>query len=402
MKKILLLFVAIGLFLLAYAYDWVPKSNAELYGEMIEFAYAFADSAAGTKAETILRKFIARQERTFGQDPYAWIPATYKCVCELEALYPPVIDDGSANATMRRNILRLCDFPLHVHDRPDPKHPDIAGWKPPVEQKEAYDDFKRGGYMEDSFDAAAKWLRRPAPQTGELALFKVYNMGFLLRTDKHCIAFDIGRSPTPALVAAILDKVDVLFMSHRDRDHHNLALIEKMVKAGTTVVLSQDILKDIDLPAKNVIWENVIEEPLDFDGIQVRILAGVQGKRGAPSSLPNNLYHVTMDGWVVTHTGDNSDKKLEKQFSNMPLPDVAIFNCWTRFKYYMDALKNCQDYNPSNILCVSSHENEVIHGVMGRESWWEMFTRMDRCGDPDYEYPPIIFMNLKEELRLKK
>ena len=68
----------------------------------------------------------------------------------------------------------------------------------------------------------------------------------------------------------------------------------------------------------------------------------------------------------------------------------------------MSALKKCKGYGTKDITFISAHENEMFHNVQQRESWWETFTRKDRYGNPDYEYPPVKFLLQGESVTLRR
>ena len=401
-RRLGILAVTVMLSVSLYAFDWEAKPNDVLFNNMLRYASMMADSTSGTALQPVLKKFLKKQKKQFKKHPYAWMEDTYACVCDLQALLPPVYDDGSREARLRRMILRLCDFPIHQHDKYDkrPKHP-AGHWTPPEEQTKAYQDF-RWAYMDDACNKAVAWLHRKAPKAGELAVFKAYNMGVLVRTDKHCIAFDMAYRLTDEFINEVVEYADILFMSHRDGDHRNAKLMEKMLTAGKTVFLAYDVMPDQASPNKRVVWENVLDRPIEIAGIQIRLVAGFQGKRGTPGGTPNNIYHITLDGWSVTHNGDNNDLEAYRYLSGLPLPDLAVTNCWNKLQYYMSALKQCKEYGKKKITFISAHENETGHNVQQRESWWETFTRKDRYGNPDYAYPPVMFLNQGESIVLTR
>ena len=77
-------------------------------------------------------------------------------------------------------------------------------------------------------------------------IWKVYNMGFIVKTPNHTWGFDvrsgntITRKFTPDQLAKLVKILDVLFLSHNHADHVGADLVREMVRAGKTVVRPTD------------------------------------------------------------------------------------------------------------------------------------------------------------------
>ena len=120
MKKLLTLLFACWLSMAGlFAYEWPSKPNDQLFRDMITFATQFASDAAGTPAEKLIKDFIRKQEEKFPSDPNAWVEDCYRFVDKLEKMYPPCVDDGSQKALIRRDLLMLVDYPVHVDNISD-------------------------------------------------------------------------------------------------------------------------------------------------------------------------------------------------------------------------------------------------------------------------------------------
>ena len=390
MKKLLTLLLACWLSVSAlFAYEWPSKPNDQLFRDMITFATQFASDAAGTPAEKLIKDFIRKQEDKFQSDPNAWVEDCYRFVDKLEKMYPPCVDDGSQKALIRRDILMLVDYPVHVDNISDYATAD---------DKKAF-EIGRDNYRARARKKAFEWLKKTKVKPGELALFKVYNMGFLVRTSKRTFAIDLCWHGDKAESERLAKELDVVFVTHPHGDHYTDVMMQAMVDKGKIVFCSDKrIGKTIkDNPLKIVKWEDVVETPLDIAGIQVQMLGAFQYK-----DIPCNLYHLTFDGWTIVHSGDGQDKPRTMRLGELTPPDVLISASWNSLKRYNNAIKACPGADPSKILFIPSHENEFGHRVQQRESYYELLNRKDRLGDPEFEYLPVELMDIGEGIILKK
>ncbi|MCQ2184786.1 MAG: MBL fold metallo-hydrolase [Bacteroidales bacterium] len=320
MKKILLtLTVALISLVNARAFDWVPVENHQLFADMMAYTSAAADSLKGTAAEPLLRKFIKRQETVFESDPYAWIGATYKLVYSLEKIYPPHISDGSEAALVRMFMFRILDFPIHNwYDGPKSTEEERRAW-----------EVGRKLNLDQGCNRVLSALSKPAPAPGTLQILKVYNMGYVIRTSQRCFAVDICWHGSAAGAAKLAKYIDVMFVTHPHGDHYTPVMLEAVLKAGKKLVLSKDYGPEDKSGNKLVFWDDIIDNPVDICGIEMKTLKGHQHKED-PSKCPNNVYHLTFDGWTLIHDGDNSDHDKNALLEKLEAPDVVIYATWNR------------------------------------------------------------------------
>lgn len=390
MKKAL--FLLLSLFFVCTsvaAFDWKPVENAQLYEDMITYTRAAADSLAGTAAEPVIRKFITKQEKIFEDDPYAWIGNTYKLVYELEKLYPPHPADGSIEAKARMHMFRILDYPIHNW---------CDGPKATQEEKIAW-SLGRDNNRNQGCKRVLAELAKPAPAPGTLQVLKVYNMGYVLRTSERCFAIDICWHGSDGDAAKLAKYIDVMFVTHPHGDHYTPVMLEAVLKAGKKLVLSKDYGPVDKKGNKLVYWEDIIDTPVDICGIEMKTLKGHQD-RNDPAQCPNNVYHLSFDGWTVIHDGDNDDRGKNVLLESMEAPDLVFYATWNRPYRVIDHIRNAKGLENHTPLFISSHENEYGHRVQQRESYWETYTRKDRYGDPDYKYFPWMTMESGESISL--
>ena len=216
--KFVTLLLALFVYLQASAFDWKPQSNESLRAEMVSYARDAASRAKGTPEGKEIKRFLRKVKKTEKDNPYAWVDDTRALVRRLEALCPPCEDDGSDKAQIRRDILRLMDFPLHLNNY------DKAA---PVEQAQAFDSVS-AIYRSEARAKALAWLDGPAPKPGVLELVKVYNLGYFIRTSARTVAVDVKWEGTAEEAAAIADKVSIFFLSHPHKDHYSDVLMQAL------------------------------------------------------------------------------------------------------------------------------------------------------------------------------
>lgn len=372
----------------AFAFDWKVQSNESLRSDMLSYARDFADEAKGTKAGKIVAKLVKAQSNP--SDEYSWIEETYDCVKKLEAAYGPVYatthpahpEKESKEEMIRRRTLQLLDYPLHV-----PQYLEDT----PEAEKEAFLKVK-----EDYLAAARKktiaWLNAPAPAPGALRIVKVYNMGYILRTSEKTVLIDLRWDGTEAEADFIARQADVFFLTHPHGDHYSKTMLDALQKAGVPVVLPKDLMPDYKSDAKNIVWGN--DRTMYVGGVSFTSLKGNQG-----ADIPNNVYSIDIDGWRIADSGDNSDHELEKRLSEYGPYDIVLASTWDNVQNVLAAAMAANDSAP---LFIPGHENEFGHTVDHRESYHEMFARQDRLGNPDFNYPSYVLMDIGDNIEIKR
>jgi len=375
------------------AFDWKSEPNDQLRGEMIEFARDFSKQAKGTKAGRKVRRFVRKQERLAAKDQYAWIPQTHALVDKLEKIYGPARSDyapknrrDKKNAEIRKNILKLLDYPLHVDNRSAYADPEMV---------EVFDKATEE-YLAGGRGAALKWLEGKAPEPGKLEICKVYNMGYFLRTSERTFAIDIRWDGTEREAQKIAKKIDVIFLTHPHGDHFCETMLNAVVDEGKPIILPSDVLPAYQGGSKIIITDDIIS-PINIAGINIQVLRGDQGE-----NVPNNIYILDFDGWRVVHQGDNARHEIEAKLSEMTAPDIVIAACWNKTHSILSALKAAQGADQRPLLYIPGHENEMQHTVDHRESYWELFNRADRLADPNFNYPPYVLIDHGESISLTK
>ncbi len=373
MKRILTLIVLCVSFLEAGALNWKPQTNEGLRNDMFAFVERFIDSTSDKRLAKELESFLSRQKGIAESQPYVWIQQTHDFVDRVIARYPAELSDGGNCSLERRNLLLLRDYPMHADDKPQDA---------PQELKDTYENSVKGFYAEAEAEAL-RWLSS-GRSSKKLDLFKVYNMGFIFRSQGQTVGIDLQWSGDRKQMEELASHLDVLFITHPHGDHFEAELLEVMIEAGKPVVLPCDLLPEVSSPFKVVVGgDNPYGKTVG--GVDFKSMMGNQGPR-----TPCNVYLLSVGNWNIVHNGDNAVPEAETYLSSEKV-DVLVSACWNGVKDTMNKIKASPE--GKDCIWLSAHENEWRHTVDHRESYEELFTDENRLGDPDYDYLRTVVLD---------
>ncbi|MBT5708770.1 MBL fold metallo-hydrolase [bacterium] len=223
-------------------------------------------------------------------------------------------------------------------------------------------------------------------------IWKLYNETFVIRTASVTLAFDLVRGRLRGvdgfglpddLVAKIAAQCDVLFISHRHRDHADESVARMFLDHGKPVVAPPEIWKGKPIHSEISHMDRVPhkQQALAIQGgkgsLKVAVYPGHQG-----SDIENNVPVVTTpEGLSFVQTGDQSNRddfvwidEIHKHFEI----DVLMPNCWST-----DITRLADGFRPK--LIIPGHENEMGHTIDHREPFWLTYNRLF-----DSPYPLMV------------
>lgn len=239
-------------------------------------------------------------------------------------------------------------------------------------------------------------------------VWKLYNMGFIVRTKSVTIAFDLVSGASAKVDDFTLSKdiqsrlvvqCDALFISHRHGDHNELAIAEQFLDEGKPIVAPPQVWEGESIHEKITHLKRkahtIQQLPLKHNTLllDVVVYPGHQ-----MSSHENNVSLVfTPEGLSIAHMGDQINEgnfmidydwiDMVKDFHQV---DILIPPCWTNEIYRI-----VEGFNPK--IVIPGHENELGHTIDDRVPFW---------GDSEYlelTYPelkssdyPVIIMTWGE------
>ena len=385
MKKLLLVFGLLLALTEAQALSWKIRPSADLRTDAMklikEFTENFPQDAAVVRAKEILA------DETMQKDVHAWMKPTMDLALDIIDRHPV----SPENEAIRKAALMILDYPIHVNNKAD--EPDVnEKWQSLM----AY-------YQQCALKKLAETVKNTKVPAGKLAIWKVYNMGYIVKSEHHCIAWDIVRTnglgqhvnELNEPMAELLKEIECMFVSHCHGDHLQMWCAWRILKDGKPVFIPE-IPARKEAPAPNredkrftYVWENK-EVPADgYEGITFKSVPGHQ----APQLC--SLYAVTIDGMTIMQTGDNCDKTVFDKFSSLGRVDVLIGTCWSFTpRNCLEVAKSCKGEGFDRPqFYITAHENEMGHPPTNRESFQETYTRL---GDRSKLPMPSFILNIGE------
>lgn len=288
------------------------------------------------------------------EDAYLLRQAKYMYELVDEALdeYPPVV----GAPTTRRLALYNLDAMLH-----ETKYDNSEPFK-------AFVSSRANKVIEDMLSPVKRGMK----------IYKIYNDGFVARTKSVTIAFDVVRGAlngesivSEEQIAAIVDRCDVLFLSHNHGDHVDRYVVDRFIAAGKPVVAASEILEGVEGVTHYRSETEILDKEVvlkNGERLAVKIYPGHQ------SEMMCNVYAVTTpEGLTVAQTGDQYNKEDFKWIATVkdqrPSIDALIINCWS-----MDIADAIKGFNPRYVL--TGHENEMGHTIDHREAFWLTYQKL--------------------------
>lgn len=288
------------------------------------------------------------------EDAYLLRQAKYMYELVDEALdeYPPVV----GAPTSRRLALYNLDAMLH-----ETKYDNSEPFK-------SFVSSRANKVIEDMLSPVKRGMK----------IYKIYNDGFVARTKSVTIAFDVVRGAlngesivSEEQIAAIVDRCDVLFLSHNHGDHVDRYVVDRFIAAGKPVVAASEILEGVEGVTHYRSETEILDKEVvlkNGERLAVKIYPGHQ------SEMMCNVYAVTTpEGLTVAQTGDQYNKEDFKWIATVkdqrPSIDALIINCWS-----MDIADAIKGFNPRYVL--TGHENEMGHTIDHREAFWLTFQKL--------------------------
>ncbi len=212
-------------------------------------------------------------------------------------------------------------------------------------------------------------------------IWKLYNMGFIVRSPTVTVAFDLvrgdsARCPEFAIPTALMERLvkqcDALFISHRHGDHAEEAVARMFIAQGKPVVAppqvwaEKEIFKTITHLNRQAHVEQMLPVQQGARQLKVVVFPGHQMEK-----TENNVSLViTPEGLSFAHLGDQInegafmvDYAWIDQVAKHHHVDVLLPPSWTN-----EILRIANGFHPELIL--PGHENELGHPIDDRVPFW--------------------------------
>ncbi len=222
-------------------------------------------------------------------------------------------------------------------------------------------------------------LKRTKIDKGAM-VWKLYNMGFIVRTKSVTLAFDLVSGSTPGSpdfalsepeTADIVSQCDALFISHRHADHAEKSVVTQFLRQGKPVYGPEQVF------ATDSIGSKIIHPERNSDRVQLLklprdiTLKAVFFPGHQMQATENMVSLIITPEWLsFAHLGDQinendfmKDYEWIDQVAKKYKVDLLMTNCWTN-----DILRIVKGFNPR--LVFPGHELELGHTVWDRVPFW--------------------------------
>jgi len=234
-------------------------------------------------------------------------------------------------------------------------------------------------FFHSQFDKLINELEGTKIESGART-WKIYDMGFIVRTKTVTIAFDLVSGITSgsqefALSGAELDRLvkqcDILFISHKHRDHAEKAVAERFLGSGKPVVSPEEAWRGDSISAQ------ILHPGRKVDKVHQIKLAGSKalsvivfpGHQMEDTDC-NVVLVTTPEGITMAHLGDQinegdfmGDFEWIDKVAKSHRVDILMPAAWTT-----DIFRIVKGFDPALVL--PGHELELGHPVWDRLPYW--------------------------------
>jgi len=234
-------------------------------------------------------------------------------------------------------------------------------------------------------------------------VWKLYNMGFVVKTQSTTVVFDLVRGVSADAKGFVLSDdiikrfakaCDVLFVSHWHDDHQDKKVAQIFLDAGKPVVASPQIWKDDPIYSKITHPERVAgkvqEIPVKAGKLQFVVYPGHQMKK----TINNVTLVLSPEGINFAHLGDQINEgdfmvdfdwidKVKDDFN----VDFIMPTVWAN-----DLVKITKGFNPKMVFI--GHANELGHKIYDRDPFWgdTGFTEPSLKALLNSDYPSLLMI----------
>jgi L-ascorbate metabolism protein UlaG (beta-lactamase superfamily) len=223
-------------------------------------------------------------------------------------------------------------------------------------------------------------------------IWKLYNMGFVVKTKSMTIVFDLVRGVSAGAEGFVLSddiikrfakQCDVLFVSHWHDDHQDIRVAQIFLDEGKPVVASPQIWKDDPIYSKILHPEripNKVQE-IPFKGGKEKLKIVVYPGHQMKKTINNVTLVLSPEGINFAHLGDQINEGdfmvdfdwIDKVKDHYKV-DFMMPTVWAN-----DLVRIADGFNPKMIFI--GHEDEMGHKVYDRDPFW---------GDTTFSEPSLL------------
>ena len=233
------------------------------------------------------------------------------------------------------------------------------------------------------------------PVKDGLMIYHIYDMGFIVKSASTTVAFDLsgqgGRRVATEQTDRLVDRCDVLFITHRHGDHADRHVADRFLDQGKPVIVPPACWPDDERVLHQRNDDGVFSGKIKLAGgkiIRYKLFPGHQNETPTTWTQCNHPCVTFPEGYTVVSLGDQAHpednvwmKDARKEAGKV---DVMLVTCWMG-----DTGIIIPGYDPR--LVITGHANEMGHSITHRVPFWYAYHQYENF--PDY---PAIVMNWGE------
>ena len=199
-------------------------------------------------------------------------------------------------------------------------------------------------FLRQSFEKVCKEVRTTKVKEGTVAVWLLYNMGYIVKTPTTTFAIDLYSKYTERL----LDMIDFGMVTHAHSDHNNIAFTKGLESRNKPVLAAFDI-KDVE--------EMRVEDgqTYTFGDVSVRVTVGDHNKKALKTVASFEIdCGANTNHTVIYHTGDTYNYRQLN-----PEKDVDIFI--PHIRVGLNIPEAIEKFQPRHLFM--SHLQELGHRV---------------------------------------
>ena len=227
-------------------------------------------------------------------------------------------------------------------------------------------------------------------------IWKLYNMGFVVKTKSVTVAFDLVRAVSSGskdfelstdIIKRFAKQCDVLFVSHKHDDHQDKTVARIFLDAGKPVVAPDQFWKDDPIFSKitHLKREANKVQKLKIQKGKIKLKVVIYPGHQMAKTDVNVALVLTPEGINIAHLGDQineGDFMIDYDWIDKVAEifhvDIMMPTNWTN-----ELTRIAKGFNPE--LTIIGHEDELGHKVYDRDPFW---------GDTTFSEPSLVeFLN---------
>ena len=237
------------------------------------------------------------------------------------------------------------------------------------------------GCYDAAFDRVLAGVSGETPAAGEVYIWMLYNMGYVVKTPSGCFGIDIYHRRA----AELAPYLDFYASTHVHQDHRSDALAQAMLDAEKPVITNY-----LDRPG--YIYTSTEDDDYEIGGFDIHTF--ITRHNNGSTNVPVTVFQITCGedagSFVLLHSGDSNF--LADEFMGKVTADIDVYIP----RYAPNALTENNVigavFNPDYVLL--SHILELSHADV-ESSRWTLEQGLERASKLDCEHSYMPFWGEK-------